>query len=734
MAGDITLALRTAQSGLLTNQTALNAIANNVANVNSVGYSRKIINLEQRVVSGAGAGVQISEIARRIDEGLLKSLRLQLSDFNAIDIQTTFFERMQELFGAPGDNTSIAHIFEEFTTAVETLAVSPDRILEQSDVVRWGQNIAIKLQDMSTTIQDLRKQADDAIADIVEQINELTERISNLNDEIIARGTVGRDVSDLKDQRDQAVDELSTLADIRYFFRSDGDIIVFTSAGRTLVDNQPAELSHDAAASVTPTTTHAEGDFDGLFIGEEISGNDITNEIRGGKLKGLIDLRDSILTDLQSQIDHLAATLRDTVNQVHNRGAPFPGLQSMTGSRIFTEPGTQTIRLDPTGSADDVTIALFNSTGDQSATITLNTLMTSASFGGAQASRGPWTINTVATKLQNWLQANGAASASVSVSSTGRFTIALNTTSLSLAFRDQATTTNGSAAADAEIGFDADGNGTVDQTVFGFSYFFGLNDFFVDNLADNVKESDVQSASFSSGSGTLVFRDSSGAMTGSPVTIAAGSSLSTIATTINNAVPNVTASVVPDGAGFRLRIAHDQGSSFVLTQTAGTLLTTLGMHEADVRVAGSLTVRSDIVDSPSLISRGLPQWNANLGAAGQYFMSVGDDTVVQALATALTTNVSFDQAGGLGAISTTLTEYASNILARNANLADTQKTNNSFARGLAESLQQKSDDVRGVNLDEEMATLILFQQAYSAAARVITTIQNMFEALDRAVA
>lgn len=733
MAGDISLALRTAQSGLLANQTALNAVANNIANVNSVGYSRKIINLEQRVVSGAGAGVQISEVNRRIDEGLLKSLRLQLSDFNALDIQTTFFERMQELFGAPGDNTSIAHIFEEFATAVETLAVSPDRILEQSDVVRWGQNIAIKLQDMSTAIQDLRKQADEQIADIVERVNALTTRIRDLNDEIISRGTVGRDVSDLKDQRDQAVDELSTLVDIRYFFRSDGDIIVFTSGGRTLVDNQPAVLAHDAAASVTPTTTHAEGDFDGLFIGEEISGNDITNEIRGGKLKGLIDLRDDILPNLQSQIDHLAATLRDTVNQVHNRGMPFPGLQSMTGSRIFTEPGTQTIRLDPTGSADDVTIALFNSTGDQSATITLNTLMTSASFGGAQASRGPWTINIVATKLQNWLQANGAATATVSAA-TGRLVINLNTTSLNLAFRDQATTTDGSTAADAEIGFDADGNGTVDQTVFGLSYFFGLNDFFVDNLADNVKESDVQSASFSSGAATLVFRDSSGAMTGSPVAITAGSSLSTIATTINNAVPNVTASVVPDGAGFRLRIAHDQGSSFVLTQTAGTLLTTLGMHEADVRVASSLAVRSDIVDSPTLISRGLPQWNANLGAAGQYFMSVGDDTVVKALATTLTTNVSFKQAGGLGAISTTLTEYATNILARNANLADSQKTDTGFARALAESLQQKSDDVRGVNLDEEMATLIQFQQAYSAAARVITTIQKMFDALDRAVA
>ncbi|MDP6263456.1 MAG: flagellar basal body protein, partial [Rhodospirillales bacterium] len=68
MAGSLTLAIRTAQSGLLTNQAALNATANNIANVNSVGYSRKIVNMEQRVVESAGAGVQIADITRRIDE------------------------------------------------------------------------------------------------------------------------------------------------------------------------------------------------------------------------------------------------------------------------------------------------------------------------------------------------------------------------------------------------------------------------------------------------------------------------------------------------------------------------------------------------------------------------------------------------------------------------------------------------------------------------------------------
>lgn len=735
MAGDLTLALKAAQSGLLAHQAALDSVANNIANVNSPGYSRKIVQLEQRVVAGTGAGVQISDVVRRVDEGLLKSLRLEISQFQALDVQTNYFDRVQETFGAPGDNTSIAHIFEEFTNAIETLAVSADRTLEQNDVVRWGQNITLKLQDMSNAIQDLRLQADKAIADIVERINQLTTRIGELNNNIISNGTVGRDVTDLRDQRDAALDELSSLIDIRYFFRSDGDVVVFTSAGRTLVDNQPPTLSHSPAASVTPTTTHAEGDFGGLFVSENTGNNDITDEVRGGQLFGLIELRDEILPNLQSQLDNLAGTLRDEFNKVHNRGAPFPGINSATGSRIFTEPGNQTITIDAANSVDDVTIALFDSSGDQSVSTKLSTIMTDAAIGpGALTARGPWTINQVATKLQNWLQANGAATATVGVDASGHFAISMNTSTVSLVFRDETATASGSTHQDAAISFDADGDGTNDQTISGFSNFFGLNDFFVDNLAENVYESAIQSASFSSGAGTLVFRDSAGAMTGSPLAITAGSTLEDIATAINNNIQNITASVVPDGSGFRLRISHDQGSSYTLTQSAGTILTTINMEVADVRVSGTLEVRSDIISNPGNISIGAMQWNANLGASGEYFMSVGDDTVAQQMATLLTSNSTFNSAGGLSQLTTSFTGYATSIVARNADLAAAHKQNVEFESSLTDALQGKSDNVRGVNLDEEMSTLILFQQAYSAAARVVTVIQRMFDALDRAVA
>jgi len=719
--GDITQALRTAQSGLLVNQQTLNVVSNNIANLNTEGYSRKIVKTESRVIAGVGAGVQISDVTRLVDEGLLKSLRLEFGELTALTVQNDFYSRLQDLFGAPGDNSSLSHQVEDFQSALEMLTVSPDKSLEQAELIRRAQDIVLRLQDMSATIQELRLQADVAISDEVSEMSKIVQTIDQLNDDIISNGSVGRDVSDLRDRRDLEIDKLSKIVDIRFFFRNDGDAVIFTSGGRTIVDTVPPAITHVPASSVSATTTFAEGDISGIFVGNIEARNDITSELRGGTLQGLVDLRDNVLTNLQSQLDEFAAELRDTFNQIHNRGVSFPGEQSYTGTRNFIEPASQTITFSGT---DDTTVALFDSSGNQTAQTTIRTLTGSAST----------TINNLATQLQTFLRANGAANATVTVNASKKFEINLNSTSVNLAFRDETATANGSTAEDVVILFDANGDTFTDETVSGFSNFLGLNDFFVDGLADNIYESDVLVSSFTASASTLTFRDSSGALTGSPLTVAAGTSLTDLASLITNNITNITASVVPDGSGVRLRIAHDNGSSFTVTQANGnTFLTDIGMHLADVRVASVLNVRSEIAITPAKVTTGLMQFDSNLGSSGQYFMSVGESTVIEALAEAFSSGHAFGTAGGLAQATASFSEYASKIVAENARLAANNKTDSDRQQALTDSLQFKSDTVRGVNLDEEMSDLIVFEQAFSASARVIAVIQRMIDALERVI-
>jgi len=250
MSGTITLALRTAQSGLLASQTALEAVANNVANVNTEGYSRQIVNFEQRAVAGIGAGVQVADFSRRVDEGLLKSLRFELTSLKTLEIQDAYFARTQELFGSPGDNTSLSHLINSFSAAIESLALAAEGSIEQRDTVRWADELASQFQDMSRTIQELRQQADMQIGQAVEEINDLVARINDLNTQIIRNSNTGLSVNDLKDQRDIHLNRLSELMDIRIFSRSDGDVVVFTASGRSLVDSVPGLVTHVPAASV----------------------------------------------------------------------------------------------------------------------------------------------------------------------------------------------------------------------------------------------------------------------------------------------------------------------------------------------------------------------------------------------------------------------------------------------------------------------------------------------------
>ena len=300
MASDLFQALRTAHSGLIANQQALDVVARNVSNANTPGYSRRIVNLEQRTLAGFGAGVQFGTLTRNLDHGLLASLRLESGRQQASAAANDILTRVQDLFGQPENNTSLAHQLAGFQGAVESLALAPQDTLNQREVVQTAQDLAASLRDASAAVQNLRREADTRIGDGVQEINSLLQSVAELNDKIVRNRAVGQDVVDLEDNRDQKLDRLAQLIDIRVVERgSGGDVVVFTAAGRTLIDGPAARLSHTAAATMDASIDRASGFIDGMWIGDRSPGNELTSEIRSGELAGLIEARDTTLSGLQ---------------------------------------------------------------------------------------------------------------------------------------------------------------------------------------------------------------------------------------------------------------------------------------------------------------------------------------------------------------------------------------------------------------------------------------------------
>lgn len=738
MGGDLTQALRTAHSGLLAGQQALDVVARNIANVNTPGYSRKIVNLEQRTLAGHGAGVQFGQLSRHVDQELLAILRREEGVNRAKEVYKDGLDSLQHLFGTPESNTSLSHTLTQMQGAIEAMAVTPQDGLEQQAMVRWAGEVASMLRRSSREVQSLRQQADERIGTAVQEINGLLQTISDLNAQVVRSTSFGYGAVDLLDQRDQALDRLSQLIDVDVSGRSSGEVVVFTSGGRTLVDSTGVTLSHIAAVDSGATVTYVEGDFDGIYAGTRIPGNDITADIRTGELRGLLDLRDGTLPALQSSLDELASRLRDTVNAVHNRGVAYPGTQQFRGTQTFGDPATQTIRF---GGTSDTALVLFDGLGNEVARTTVRTLL-----GAVAPADSTTSINGLAAAIGGWAPGGTLGTPLAADVTDGKLNIRVNDARYTLAMRDQTATAAGSAAQDASILFDADGTAgpTPPRTATGFSGFFGLNDFFVDATVPAVHDSSVLGAGFSylGANATLTLRNA-GVGTAT-VNIAAGATLADVVASLR-AVSGVEAALIPDGTGVRLRVSSSDGKPLTITETpdppdlvthANNLerfLAQTGLRQSEAGSSSSIAVRADIAATPRLVARGVVQWDASLPPAGKYAITPGDATVAAELARSIGADGGFAVAGRMSATNATFVEYASSFIGDVSGLATENRADVQYQKDLVDSLRQKSEFVRGVNLDEEVSDLLVYEQAYAAAARIVQVVQQMFDALERAV-
>ncbi len=720
----LNLALTSAISGLSTAQAGLDVISNNIANVNTPGYTKKIFTPESVVLAGNGAGVQVAGIKNNVDQNLMRDTRNQNSTVGLLQTLNSYYKRVQDTFGTTGDQTSLSNQINRMQQEFTTLTTSPESTSQQLAAIQAGVDAANNLSSMSQTVQTLRLNADRDISGLVAQMNNDLNTIAQLNDQISMGVATGKSTSDLEDKRDVALNNLSNTIDIRYFQNANGSVTVYTSDGTTLVDSSPIKMTHVSLSQVSPSASYANGDFNGIYAGVR----DITNSIQSGKLKALIDSRDSILPTMQAQLDQLASSMQEQVNQVHNRGTPFPDVvNNVTGTRNFMASGTQTVSF----SGSEPNIVLYDATGAEVASSRI------LDPSGVNFTNGG-TIDDLASQMQTWIQAQDSqlVNATVTVNSDGHFAINLGTDTIGVGFQDQQTAIKGSTQKDVTASVDLDGDGTADKTYQGFSNFLGLNDYFVSspNLAQ--WSSAFKPANYSlniAASADLNFADASNptGIAGGTITVNPSESLESIADKINSNAAlqqRIKASVIPEGSGKRLQITQTLGEHLVVTQVGGTnAIEALGLDFSDNGMAQKIGVNQTLLDDPSRVSRGQPQLDP---LTGKYVLAAGDNSISSQLANLMTGAASFDPAGSLSGASISFADYASSIISLSATAAASAKTNLATQESLQSSLVQKQSEDTGVNLDEEMSQLLVYQQSYAASAKVISTTSQLLQILN----
>ena len=373
-----------ATSGMNAAQTQLRVVSDNVSNVNTPGYIRKIADQQSYANQGVGAGVEITRIRLATDRFLQAASMSAGAEAGRQNVRYELYDRIQSLFGDPGADSGffsqIDGIFSAFAASAENATSGPMR----QDAIYKTQAIFDESARIARQIQAVREDADGRIQSAVERANGLLEQIEKLNVEIAKAAVVGADSTGAETAQASLVNELSGLMDVRITTRSVGGIEIRTGAGILLAGQGAAKLNYTRAGAVSSETAFSE-----IWVTEPNGQKKALSEgISSGEIKGLMELRDVEAPAAADRLGELMTRLADELNRAHNASSSVPAPTVLNGRNVG-----QSLETALAGFTGKTTIAIVNDQG-----VIQN--QADIDFSG-----GTITINGVATTPANFLTA-----------------------------------------------------------------------------------------------------------------------------------------------------------------------------------------------------------------------------------------------------------------------------------------------------------------------------------------
>jgi len=331
-------ALSAALAGVNTTQQGLSVIAGNVANANTPGYVDRSVNQVELAIPGqAGVSVDVDGINRNLNTLLQNQLWTETSGDSYADTSAQVYQQLQQIYGTPGSSTSFDAIYDNFTTTLQALASYPSSYSAQTQVIGAAQQVAQNLNSMTTTIQQLRTQAEQGIATGVTTVNTALQQIAQINQQLQGMTTLDSSAANLEDQRDQDITQITQMMNVNVVQGANNQVSVFTSTGQQLVGgNQASQLQFGNVGTLSATSlwsANPSQDSAGTITLVSPSGTSTdliaTNAIQSGQIGAYLQLRDSILPQAQNQLDEFANQMSQSLsNQTTAGTAVTAGSQS----------------------------------------------------------------------------------------------------------------------------------------------------------------------------------------------------------------------------------------------------------------------------------------------------------------------------------------------------------------------------------------------------------------------
>ncbi|MDI6716288.1 MAG: flagellar hook-associated protein FlgK [Actinomycetota bacterium] len=330
-----------ARRALETSQYGMNVTAHNVANANTPGYTRQRAVLEatesfpapywnRPLVQGQlGTGVRVKVIERVRDSYFDGQIRKENQALGGWQVKENALKQLETIFNEPSE-AGLQNAMGEFWNAWQQLSRNPESISIRSSVLEMGRMLVNSFNQLSDKLSRLQENLNDQVAAKVNEINSIAEKIASINHDVLRIRVYGTEPNDLLDQRDQLIDQLSKIVDVKITELDSGVMLVYIN-GRQLVSEQSA----NQLQAVANPLNNGFYDVKWALDGESLVMYD-------GELKALVDSRDVIVPKYRGNLDLLASTLIAEVNNLHSRGY---GLDGTTGWNFFTGTSAKDIAL-----------------------------------------------------------------------------------------------------------------------------------------------------------------------------------------------------------------------------------------------------------------------------------------------------------------------------------------------------------------------------------------------------
>jgi flagellar hook-associated protein 1 len=334
MAGGLYHTLNIGEQSLYVTRQGVDTTSHNISNANTEGYSRQRVNVRARdpqfyhgVVLGSGSYVKdITRSHNQFVERQINRAQQAQGEMNGRFDALKGFEPIFSPELTAGVNDEVTNFFN----ALGDLSTSPDDIAIRTAVREAGRNLGVAFQRVDRDIRQRRMDLDDIVKQSVADVNSHLEGIAKLNQQIQETEiTPGAFANDLRDQRDLLMRNLTGKIEVNYYEDEYGNICVRGPSDITMVDK------NIVVQMQAVSNANNDGFLDILAVDPSGHKNNITRKMEGGSLKGVIDVRDQVATDLMFKNNQMAYTMATSFNQIHESGFGIKDYNETTGRSFF---------------------------------------------------------------------------------------------------------------------------------------------------------------------------------------------------------------------------------------------------------------------------------------------------------------------------------------------------------------------------------------------------------------